>query len=653
MPVTNPGGNLRPATTAEAVDLPFWQAHANTRDAIDQEIRGSVVEAGEVAESLSARLRQVEYSVATQDPNWYHAENLVSNPTYSPFPGAWKFLGGNGVAAAGAATITGSGAIQGVGLYQALTVPVRAGHRYYVRAEITPVDAAFAVSASLTSGGQHVSVNGRDGSVTNPPTGTETLVSGVLSVPSAWEGQSAEFYQRAFFTSSAGKKATFGAPAVIDLTETYGPGNEPSKAHLDGIFSARPGGMLVGRSTRFEKRPGNESPAPGTVVMAGGGASSPLVELRFDDGYVSNLTNAAPVMARHGFRGVIYPGTHPTAWLGGSHGGHPIMNAAQLLSIHSDFGWEVGSHTRDHSDANNGDPYVWVENARQACQDLVNIGLPWPSAFAYPNGARNVVTDRAVYRLHDTCGLTGHPSLTPIRKGEPAFFTGWATTSGTSNTAADMERAKTYVLESTRRGEIPILGFHGITDGTPNAAHHLSKAHFTELVRWLADQGFSTVLPSERTPHNMLKDPGFETRELGYPWVAGTGWSRSRSTATGHTGFMGADLASGGTGELYQNTSVLPGQSLRVRVRFGARTVSGGTLAVVATPQGPTGDPVGSPFTIGSVTSGSAEVDVTGLVTVPSGASVLKVAVVPSGFTGTARVVHAALYRSDLYDPLA
>jgi hypothetical protein len=26
---------------------------------------------------------------------------------------------------------------------------------------------------------------------------------------------------------------------------------------------------------------------------------------------------------------------------------------------------------------------------------------------------------------------------------------------------------------------------------------------------------------------------------------------------------------------------------------------------------------------------------------------------VPSGFTGTARVVHAALYRSDLYDPLA
>ena len=38
----------------------------------------------------------------------------------------------------------------------------------------------------------------------------------------------------------------------------------------------------------------------------------------------------------------------------------------------------------------------------------------------------------------------------------------------------------------------------------------------------------------------------------------------------------------------------------------------------------------------------------------PGGASVLKVGVQPTGFTGSGvRVVHAALYRSDFYDPLA
>ncbi|WOO98182.1 polysaccharide deacetylase family protein [Micrococcus terreus] len=590
---------------------------------------------------------------AAQSLRFIAVQNLLPRPGYEDFPLGWQYYGaGGGKVADETLTVTGSGALTGVGVYTQVGYRFRAvaGHRYYVHTRAsTPDSGAASISVYLSDGTTTVNVTGSAVAVASPAPGMFYTVSGLITAPEAWDGKDIQFYQRVNWPTPAeqnGRRASFQPATILDLTKAYGEGSEPDRGHLDALVASSQGGYVDGLSRLFDQRK-QVTPLPV------GGASNRQVELRFDDGYTNNLTNAAPVMARHGFRGVIYPGTHPTAWLGGSHGGHPIMNAAQLLSIHSDFGWEVGSHTRDHSDANNGDPYVWVENARQACQDLVDIGLPWPSAFAYPNGGRNVVTDRAVYRLHDTCGLTGHPSLTPIRKGKPAFFTGWATINGVTGTAADIERAKTYVLESARRGEIPVLGFHGITDGAPDADYHLSKAHFSELMDWLAAQGFSTVLPSERTPHNMLKDPGFESRTFGYPWVAGAGWTRTRSTAAGHTGFMGADLASGGTGELYQNTSVMPGQSLRVRVRFGARTVSGGTLAVVATPQGPTGAAVGSSVTIGTASTGASESDVTGLVTVPSGASVLRVAVVPSSFVGSARVVHAALHRSDLYDPLA
>ena len=619
------------------------------------------------ASTLAARFRESVSTVLTHlHPSlakYVQVTNLLPVPAYQGFPTGWQYYGAtSGSASSGVATVTGNGSLTGLGVYTqaGYRFKAKAGHRYYVHARPEAVEpGALNIAVYLTDGTTTVNVTGQVAAVTAPATGAVYTVAGIIVAPESWDGKDIQFYQRLTFDTAAnqnGKTARFRPVTILDLTEAYGAGKEPTDvSRLTTMVQARPGGFIGGTDLHFDLREVHEIPPverPVTPTVSGG-ASNLQVELRFDDGYTSNLTNAAPVMARHGFRGVIYPGTHPTAWLGGSHGGHPIMNAAQLLSIHRTFGWEIGSHTRDHSDANNGDPNIWIENARQACQDLVDIGLPWPSAFAYPNGGRNVVTDRAVYRLHDTCGLTGHPSLTPIRKGEPAFFTGWATINGVTGTAADIERAKTYVLESTRRGEIPVLGFHGITDGAPDAGYHLSKADFSGLMDWLAAQGFSTILPSERTPHNMLKDPGFETRPFGYPWVAGNGWTRTRSTAAGHTGFMGADLASGGTGELYQNTSVMPGQSLRVRVRFGARTVSGGTLAVVATPQGPTGAAVGSSVTIGTASTGASESDVTGLITIPSGASVLKVAVVPSSFTGIARVVHAALYRSDLYDPLA
>ncbi|MBJ7331546.1 MAG: polysaccharide deacetylase family protein [Solirubrobacteraceae bacterium] len=64
------------------------------------------------------------------------------------------------------------------------------------------------------------------------------------------------------------------------------------------------------------------------------------VVLTFDDGYLSQSTNAAPVLAKHGWPGVLYLTTRnigPTI---------PKSSVKKLLRS----GWELGAHTATHPD---------------------------------------------------------------------------------------------------------------------------------------------------------------------------------------------------------------------------------------------------------------------------------------------------------------
>ena len=618
-----------------------------------------------LSESLGSRLGAVETSLAQVD-GWRAATNLVKNGDFRNGLTGWNYYGSRGSLIPGAAAATGTGAITGVGLYTGpgYRTPAMPGHRIYVEARMR-VRKAGATTMRVELSDGTTRLNAAESKT--PGQDVWTTVAGIAVVPDSYTGKEMQVYATGYWPDAAtanGATVEIDHVLALDLTEIYGSDAIPSLAEVSALVAktgyfegARTQFVKVGgavTATEVDQRIDAKLAALPTPSPSSGGTGGHVV-LRFDDGYVNNLTNAAEkVLTPRGMVGTIYTATHPTDWLGGSHGGHAIMTAAQLRELHQEHGWEIASHTRMHNDANNGDPNVWIENARQAAQDLVDAGLPWPRTLAYPNGGRNVVSDRGVYRLHSIAGLTGHPSLTPARRDEPTFFTGWATINGVTGTKADMDRAKAYVLSSIARGEVPVLGFHGITDGTPDAAHHLSLAHFTELADWLVDQGIGTIRMDQLRPHNMLSDPGFETAPFGFPWVAGAGWTRTRSTAAGHTGWMGADVASGGTGTLHQNVAVKAGESLRVRVRFGAGTqIDGGTLAVVAQPQTPFGAPVGTATTVGTVVSSTTEKDVTGTVTIPANSGVLRVSVVPSSFVGTARVVHAALYRADLYDPLA
>lgn len=80
----------------------------------------------------------------------------------------------------------------------------------------------------------------------------------------------------------------------------------------------------------------------------------PLI-LTFDDGYVNNLTKAAPLLKKYGFTGVIYLlAHHHTSNYWDSDSGAPnmeLMNASQRQEI-SQF-MEIGSHGFDHKKLSN------------------------------------------------------------------------------------------------------------------------------------------------------------------------------------------------------------------------------------------------------------------------------------------------------------
>ncbi|WP_168796485.1 polysaccharide deacetylase family protein [Arthrobacter echini] len=83
-------------------------------------------------------------------------------------------------------------------------------------------------------------------------------------------------------------------------------------------------------------------------------APSALVSFTFDDGKLNSLTEAAPTLEKHGLTGTNYVITNcvgmtsvPNSCRADSSA--PYMTWAQIKQLNSQYGWEIGSHSVDHS----------------------------------------------------------------------------------------------------------------------------------------------------------------------------------------------------------------------------------------------------------------------------------------------------------------
>jgi peptidoglycan/xylan/chitin deacetylase (PgdA/CDA1 family) len=135
------------------------------------------------------------------------------------------------------------------------------------------------------------------------------------------------------------------------------------------------------------------------------------VVLSFDNGYQSQLTNAAPVLRRHGWVGVE---NIQLTGLPPSQGG---LSSAQVAQLVAD-GWELDTQGISHADLIAISPSALHEQvfaAREQLQRRYHVPVSW---FCYPSGHY----DQAVVEAVKAAGFVGSTTVVP----------GWASPSGDS-----------------------------------------------------------------------------------------------------------------------------------------------------------------------------------------------------------------------------
>ncbi len=127
------------------------------------------------------------------------------------------------------------------------------------------------------------------------------------------------------------------------------------------------------------------TPIPMSLLLQAMREGAPLPErpvvISFDDGDITVYTEAFPIMQEFGFVGINYLVANRLTADG-------FMNRQQIHEL-ADAGWEVGSHSYDHSDltAPEGlDLQFQISESRRLLEE--QLGLP-VQTFAYPFGRQN------------------------------------------------------------------------------------------------------------------------------------------------------------------------------------------------------------------------------------------------------------------------
>jgi peptidoglycan/xylan/chitin deacetylase (PgdA/CDA1 family) len=121
-----------------------------------------------------------------------------------------------------------------------------------------------------------------------------------------------------------------------------------------------------------------------------GERSGKVVGITFDDGYLNNLTNALPVLKRHGFSSTCYAVSQyvgkTNLWDREIGSRQTLLMNVQQLRQWLAAGQEVGAHTRHHVHLAQADAATCKEEIARSKSELENITGSPVRHFCYPYG---------------------------------------------------------------------------------------------------------------------------------------------------------------------------------------------------------------------------------------------------------------------------
>jgi peptidoglycan/xylan/chitin deacetylase (PgdA/CDA1 family) len=149
-----------------------------------------------------------------------------------------------------------------------------------------------------------------------------------------------------------------------------------------------------------------------TAWHGGAGLPARSFVASFDDGYLSQLTNAAPVLFRHGWRGVLnleVRNVRPGDLASGQ--------VKQLIGL----GWEIDAHTLTHPDLTTVDATRLADEVGGSRTTLKRMfGIP-VNFFAYPAGRFDAAAQAAVRAAGYSAAVTTQPGIASA-KDDPTIL---------------------------------------------------------------------------------------------------------------------------------------------------------------------------------------------------------------------------------------
>ena len=206
-----------------------------------------------------------------------------------------------------------------------------------------------------------------------------------------------------------------------------------------------------------------------------------VVTLWFDDAWLTQYTNAFPLMVEHNFKGAV---AVPTK----SVGFDAYMNWTQIKRLQYD-GWEISVHSRTHNcDFVNGDKQIIDNEILGSKEDLKSHGLshdiyvaPCGKSSDYSNEVvlKNFVAARNVNRGYNTLPLQNLFDL-KIQAVE-------------KNTT--VEEVKTWIEEAKKTNSWLIIMFHQVDNVAEEYGTTISE--FSKILSAVQESKLEVVLPSQ------------------------------------------------------------------------------------------------------------------------------------------------------------